>query len=80
MYRTILPLSKISFAFNISLSLFPFVHVINVTSLIFSSFVASIVELTDLDDKTIKYFEYDKVQGYCVTPKKNVRFQDPLHH
>ena len=31
------------------------------------------------DDKTIKYFEYDKLQGYCVTPKKNVRFQDAIN-
>ena len=33
----------------------------------------------DKDDKTIKYFEYDKLQGYCVTPKKNVRFQDAIN-
>ena len=31
------------------------------------------------EDKTIKYFEYDKIQGYRVTPKKNVRFQDAIN-
>lgn len=31
------------------------------------------------DEKTIKYFEYDKIGGYKVTPKKNVKFVDAIN-
>lgn len=31
------------------------------------------------DDRTIKYFEYDKIKGYPITPKKNVKFQDAIN-
>ena len=31
------------------------------------------------DEKEIKYFEYDKVKGYNITPKNNVKFQDAIN-
>lgn len=31
------------------------------------------------DEKEIKYFEYDKIKGYNVTPKNNVKFQDAIN-
>lgn len=31
------------------------------------------------DSKTIKYFEYDKLNGYNIHPKQNVRFQNAIN-
>lgn len=31
------------------------------------------------DEKEIKYFEYDKIKGYNITPKNNVKFQDAIN-
>ncbi len=31
------------------------------------------------DSKEIKYFEYKKIKGYNITPKKNVRFEDAIN-
>ena len=31
------------------------------------------------DAKEIKYFEYKKIKGYNITPKKNVRFEDAIN-
>ncbi|MDD6879512.1 MAG: hypothetical protein PUD59_04730 [bacterium] len=31
------------------------------------------------DEKTIKYFEYNKIGGYKITPKKNVKFEDAIN-
>lgn len=31
------------------------------------------------DSKEIKYFEYDKIKGYNITPKNNVKFQDAIN-
>ena len=31
------------------------------------------------DEKEIKYFEYDKIKGYNITPKSNVKFQDAIN-
>ena len=30
------------------------------------------------DSREIKYFEYDKIQGYNLTPKANARFEDAI--
>lgn len=31
------------------------------------------------DSKTIKYFEYDKLNGYNIYPKQNVKFQNAIN-
>ena len=31
------------------------------------------------DEKEIKYFEYDKVKGYNISPKNNVKFEDAIN-
>ena len=31
------------------------------------------------DEKAIKYFEYSKLNGYNIRPKKNVRFEDAIN-
>lgn len=31
------------------------------------------------DSKTIKYFEYDKLNGYNIHPKQNVKFQNAIN-
>ena len=31
------------------------------------------------DEKTIKYFEYDKIKGYNIKPKNNVKFVDAIN-
>ena len=31
------------------------------------------------DEKTIKYFEYSKLNGYNITPKNNVKFEDAIN-
>lgn len=31
------------------------------------------------DEKTIKYFEYDKVKGYNIKPKNTVKFEDAIN-
>ena len=31
------------------------------------------------DSKTIKYFEYDKLDGYNIHPKQNVKFQNAIN-
>lgn len=31
------------------------------------------------DSKTIKYFEYDKLSGYNIHPKQNVKFQNAIN-
>lgn len=31
------------------------------------------------DEKTIKYFEYSKLNGYNLKPKKNVKFEDAIN-
>ena len=31
------------------------------------------------DSKEIKYFEYDKLDGYSLTPKQNIRFEDAIN-
>ena len=31
------------------------------------------------DSKTITYMEYDKIDGYQVTPKNNMKFQDAIN-
>lgn len=31
------------------------------------------------DEKEIKYFEYDKVKGYNIAPKNNVKFEDAIN-
>lgn len=35
--------------------------------------------IKDKDSKEIKYFEYDKINGYNITPKNNVRFVDAVN-
>ena len=35
--------------------------------------------IKDKDSKEIKYFEYKKIKGYNITPKKNVRFEDAIN-
>lgn len=31
------------------------------------------------DEKTIKYFEYEKISGYNIKPKNNVKFEDAIN-
>ena len=31
------------------------------------------------DSKEIKYFEYEKIKGYNITPKNNVKFEDAIN-
>lgn len=31
------------------------------------------------DSKTIKYFEYDKLDGYNIHPKQNIKFQNAIN-
>lgn len=31
------------------------------------------------DSKTIKYFEYDKLKGYNIHPKQNIKFQNAIN-
>ena len=31
------------------------------------------------DEKMIKYFEYDKLKGYKITPNKNIKFEDAIN-
>lgn len=31
------------------------------------------------DSKEIKYFEYDKIKGYNIKPKNNVKFEDAIN-
>ena len=31
------------------------------------------------DEKMIKYFEYEKLKGYKITPNKNIRFEDAIN-
>lgn len=31
------------------------------------------------DEKLIKYFEYEKLKGYKITPNKNVKFEDAIN-
>ena len=31
------------------------------------------------DSKEIKYFEYNKIKGYNITPKNNVKFEDAIN-
>ena len=31
------------------------------------------------NDGTVKCFEYGKIKGYSITPKKNVKFQDAIN-
>ena len=31
------------------------------------------------DDKTIKYFEYNKIKGYQLKPKNTVKFEDAIN-
>ena len=33
----------------------------------------------DKKDKSITYFEYDKIDGYDITPKKNVKIEDAIN-
>lgn len=35
--------------------------------------------IKDKDSKTIKYFEYDKLKGYDIHPKQNVKFQNAIN-
>ena len=33
----------------------------------------------DKEDKSITYFEYDKIEGYDMSPKKNVKIEDAIN-
>ena len=33
----------------------------------------------DKNDKSITYFEYDKIDGYDITPKKNAKIEDAIN-
>ena len=33
----------------------------------------------DKEDKSITYFEYDKIEGYDISPKKNAKIEDAIN-
>ena len=35
--------------------------------------------IKDKDDKSITYFEYDKIDGYDFTPKKGIKIEDAIN-
>ena len=35
--------------------------------------------IKDSEDKSITYFEYDKIEGYDMSPKKNIKIEDAIN-
>lgn len=35
--------------------------------------------IKDSEDKSITYFEYDKIEGYDIAPKKNAKIEDAIN-